>query len=54
MKISPNDLNIRLEMAEEKVDELEDRSVKICQSNGGHKKMNRASVSNGKLLNCLT
>lgn len=31
MKISPNELNSRLEMAEEKVDKLEDRSVKICQ-----------------------
>lgn len=54
MEISPNELSSRLEMAEEKVDKLEDRSVKICQSNGGYKKMNRASVANGKVLSHLT
>lgn len=38
MKISLDGFNSRLETAEEKVDEVEDKSIKICQSTEQRKK----------------
>lgn len=50
MKISLDEFNSRLETAEEKVDEVEDKSIKICQSTERKKKItkkNSASVAPG-------